>query len=213
MAIVRTSPGSVDLPPARPSRVKEVSPANAQMLSHAELCERGRRWTGREGRCPIVLVELSTFIAEIPDVLAFRDSGRDSLLIECKKSRSDFLRDRHKKSRQPGRDTLGSYRYYMCEPGVIEVSDLPEKWGLLWVHGRRVEVVAGADPGRYYKPDEDIWRWNIGSREATMMFSALMRIKSAVGAAEFRRLCHTVLNKSFESRQTAGELALTQSLS
>lgn len=39
---------------------------------------------------------------------------------------------------------MGQARYYMAPAGVIGVLDLPDNWGLLEVHGRRVLVVAEA---------------------------------------------------------------------
>ncbi|EEO7295542.1 hypothetical protein G6599_004807, partial [Salmonella enterica] len=61
---------------------------------------------------------------------------------EVKVSRSDFLRDKHKPHRQRG--GLGDYRYYMCPEGIINISDLPDRWGLLWVNKRgHVKLMAG----------------------------------------------------------------------
>ncbi|WP_143209781.1 adenylosuccinate synthase [Salmonella enterica] len=65
-----------------------------------------------------------------------------SVLGEVKVSRSDFLRDKHKPHRQHG--GLGDYRYYMCPEGIINISDLPDRWGLLWVNKRgHVKLMAG----------------------------------------------------------------------
>lgn len=86
---------------------------------------------------------------------------------------------------------------------MIEVVDLPPNWGLLWVEGARVRVLAGADPSRTYWPEEtDVWRWNKGSAEASLMFSALIRVKNAVGSKEFQSLTHTMLNKSFKQERS-----------
>ncbi|GAR62494.1 hypothetical protein NGUA15_04308 [Salmonella enterica] len=54
--------------------------------------------------------------------------------MEVKVSRSDFLRDKHKPHRQHGE--LVDYHYYMCPEGSINISDLPDRWGLLWVNKR-----------------------------------------------------------------------------
>ncbi|EBA4459058.1 adenylosuccinate synthase [Salmonella enterica] len=65
-----------------------------------------------------------------------------SVLVEVKVSRSDFLRDKHKPHRKSG--GMGDYRYYMCPEGIINISDLPDRWGLLWVNKRgHVKLVAG----------------------------------------------------------------------
>ncbi|HHR4398547.1 TPA: adenylosuccinate synthase [Salmonella enterica] len=65
-----------------------------------------------------------------------------SVLVEVKVSRSDFLRDKHKPHRKSG--GMGDYRYYMCPEGIINISDLPDRWGLLWVNKRgHVKLMAG----------------------------------------------------------------------
>jgi len=156
-------------------------------LTHAELCERGRRWLTGTARCPIALIEFVALLPEIPDAIGFRESGRDSVLIECKTSRSDFLRDAKKRHRQEGASALGSYRYYLSPPGVIRIEDLPDKWGLLHVKARGVELIAGADPKRtYWPPETDVWRWEVGFGEKVLMFSALQRVKVSVGNSTFR---------------------------
>ena len=160
-------------------------------LTHTELCERARRWLGGPGRCPITLVEFVAAWAEIPDAIGFRNGGQDSVLIECKASRSDFLRDGQKRHRQAGVSALGSYRYYLSEPDIIRPEDLPERWGLLWVKPRGLRLVAGADPGRHYWPAEtDVWRWPAGPGERALMFSALQRLKLSMRGSSFRDAVH-----------------------
>jgi len=161
-------------------------------LTHDQLCDAGATWLHGRGRCPIVLKEFACLLGEQPDVLGLRNSGTDSLLIEAKASRSDFLADRRKPHRRERADqALGSYRWYLCEPDVIRVEDLPERWGLLYVTNRRVRIVAGADPHRHYWPAEtDIWRWPAGAGERTVMFSILRRLQLQMGAAAFREASH-----------------------
>lgn len=157
-------------------------------MTHAELCERARRWLTSTARCPIVMVEFVTHLGEIPDAIGFRNGGRESIVIECKASRSDFLRDRHKRHRQPGRTALGAYRFFMCEPGVIDVADLPERWGLLLVTGRRVMLAAGMEPKRVYWPAEtDVWRHEACAHDNVVMFSALRRLQIGLGLDRFRQ--------------------------
>ncbi|TAL63686.1 MAG: hypothetical protein EPN79_16155 [Burkholderiaceae bacterium] len=157
-------------------------------LTHDQLCDRGATWLRSTGGCPIVLREFSCQLTEQPDVLGLRHAGRDSLLIECKASRSDFLADKRKPHRsQSAATALGSYRWYLCEPDVIRIEDLPERWGLLYVTGRRIRLMAGADPRRtYWPPDTDTWRWPAGAGELTVMFSMLRRIQLQMGADAFR---------------------------
>lgn len=60
-------------------------------ISHAQLVTVAARWLGR--RCSVVLTELQTS-GEAPDAIGW--SHRQSTLVECKVSRSDFLSDRRK---------------------------------------------------------------------------------------------------------------------
>lgn len=79
----------------------------------------------------MVLYEFSTAADENPDVIGWA-AGAGSVLIECKLSRSDFLRDAAKTARRNPRAGMGQRRYYLCPSNVIQVKDLPPKWGLLW---------------------------------------------------------------------------------
>jgi hypothetical protein len=88
----------------------------------------GVRWLSR--RSSVVLYESATPAVETPDVIGWASNG--SVLIECKVSRADFLRDARKQTRLNPRAGMGKRRYYLCPEGVIEVKDLPPKWGLLW---------------------------------------------------------------------------------
>jgi len=89
----------------------------------------GVRWLNRQ--CSVVLYEFSTAADENPDVIGWA-AGAGSVLIECKLSRSDFLRDAAKTARRNPRAGMGQRRYYLCPSNVIQVKDLPPKWGLLW---------------------------------------------------------------------------------
>jgi hypothetical protein len=114
-------------------------------MTHAEVVERAARWL--RAKYPVVMTELVAASAEIPDALGI-DTIR-STLVECKVSRADFRRDRDKCCRRRAEahtedskavhgTGLGLYRYFMAEPGVIPVNELPKGWGLLEIHGQRV---------------------------------------------------------------------------
>jgi len=97
----------------------------------------GVRWLSRQ--CSVVLYEFATEADENPDVIGWA-SRAGSVLIECKLSRSDFLSDARKTVRRNPRAGMGQRRYYLCPPGIIEVKDLPPKWGLLWAVRNEVVV-------------------------------------------------------------------------
>src|ERR1700688_347380 len=98
-------------------------------MQHSTLVAVGVRWLSRQ--CSMVLYEFATEADENPDVIGW-DPGAGSVLIECKLSRSDFLRDATKTVRRNPRAGMGQLRYYLCHPDLIQVKDLPPKWGLLW---------------------------------------------------------------------------------
>lgn len=86
-----------------------------------------------------MLYESATAAPENPDVIGWAPEA-GSVLIECKMTRSDFLRDASKPVRINPREGMGQRRYYLCPADVIQVKDLPPKWGLLWVAKGQVTV-------------------------------------------------------------------------
>ncbi len=98
-------------------------------MQHATLVAMGVRWLSR--KCSVVLYEFATAADENPDVIGWV-TGSGSVLIECKLTRSDFLRDAAKAARKNPRTGMGQRRYYLCPTDLIQVKDLPAKWGLLW---------------------------------------------------------------------------------
>ena len=106
-------------------------------VQHSTLVAMGVRWLGR--KCSVVLYEFATAADENPDVIGWA-SGAGSVLMECKLTRSDFLRDATKVVRRNPRAGMGQRRYYLCPPDVIQVKDLPPKWGLLWASKGHVIV-------------------------------------------------------------------------
>jgi hypothetical protein len=98
-------------------------------MQHSTLVAMGVRWLSR--RCYVVLYEFAAEADEIPDVIGWAP-GAGSVLVECKLNRSDFLKDSTKPVRRNPRAGMGQSRYYLCPPELIQVKDLPKKWGLLW---------------------------------------------------------------------------------
>lgn len=99
-------------------------------MTHKELVQRAAQQL-KSWRCLPVLCELVTYNSsgEIPDAIGW--TSRDSILFECKTSRSDFLRDKKKLFRVDLADCgVGDFRFYLTNPGVIKAQDeLPEGWG------------------------------------------------------------------------------------
>ena len=111
-------------------------------MTHAELVQVAAKWL--RARCAVVITEMTSGAAEQPDAIGF--NSYVSTLVECKTSRADFFADRKKLSR------MGYYRYYLTAPGLLQISDIPEGWGLLEVDGRGVTIVH--DPPRNVAIDD-----------------------------------------------------------
>lgn len=115
-------------------------------FTHAQLCKLAVGWLKRpQSRgahgCKVAIDECRTgWGGEIPDAIGYRFAGEKNteldgtVLVECKVSRADFLADKAKPHRQSG--GVGNWRYYMAPEGIISVSELPEKWGLIEVNSR-----------------------------------------------------------------------------
>ncbi len=107
-----------------------------QNMTHAQLVTCAVRWLRKYG-CGIVLSEQVCASGEIPDAIGWK--GRcHSVVVECKVSRDDFFADREKPFRKdPGR-ALGCERLYLVPRDLIADSELPEDWGLLEFHARKI---------------------------------------------------------------------------
>src|ERR1700760_3011333 len=68
--------------------VAKMSPA----VKHAQLVGRAAEWLRLRYGCGIVLSEQYCATGEIPDVIGWKASCQ-SVLVECKVSRADFLAD------------------------------------------------------------------------------------------------------------------------
>ena len=110
-------------------------------MTHHELVERAKRWLAR--RSGVVVGEVRSFAGESPDAIGY--NHLNSTLIECKTSRKDFLKDKKKAWRIHPEMGMGTYRYYLCPPGIINPSDLPRNWGLLWVYPKTIKTIVKAE--------------------------------------------------------------------
>jgi hypothetical protein len=129
---------------------------------HKQLVALGERWLKREGFSVVASELVTGGTREQADVIGFRSTC--SALIEAKASRADFLADARKPHRVAG--GLGVYRFYLCPPGVIEVSDLPERWGLLYAEGRGVRDVLRPTGNGWPSPGSTFSDWHAFQHEA-----------------------------------------------
>lgn len=126
-------------------------------MNHKELTELALKWLKRPTNfknrarsgpaCSVAFTEVKAgFSGEIVDAIGFRTgTGMETILVEAKTSRADFLADRKKPHRNGTCAGVGNYRYYLCPEGLIKPEELPEGWGLLWVCGSRrvIEIQSG----------------------------------------------------------------------
>lgn len=134
-------------------------------MTHDELVGRAVRWLRGTKRCGVVLAEVSGSGFEQPDAIGWKIGGTHSVLVECKTSRPDFLRDAKKWHRRAGLG-MGMERYYLAPPGVIRAEELQNGWGLAEV-GARIRVVQEAEL-RTRCPDRQ-------RREIGILFAALRK--------------------------------------
>lgn len=110
---------------------------------------------------------------EIPDVLAFRGGG-DSLLIECKVSRSDFLRDLRKPFRQAYETGMGAYRMYVTLPNVVPQSFIDQsRWLVVEYDG--AEIVKRTPFKSLAVEDERVFNVRNTRAELAYMYSYVRR--------------------------------------
>lgn len=119
------------------------------MMTHGELNAIAVKWllrakSAKGPGCQVAFQEISdTSGSERCDAWGYSWSWRPcSVLVEVKVSRADFFADRKKPHRKEG--GVGVFRYFMCPEGLINIEDLPPRWGLLWVNKRgHVKIIAG----------------------------------------------------------------------
>jgi hypothetical protein len=108
-------------------------------MTHAQLVDKAVRWL-RGYRCGVVLSEQACVSGEMPDAIGWKQACH-SVLVECKVTRADFLADRAKPFRQKPEKGVGSERFYLTPPAVVQMEELPAGWGLLELRRGRIEML------------------------------------------------------------------------
>jgi hypothetical protein len=148
-------------------------------MTHSALVQLGLKWLRH--RCTIAFAEFACGGSwEIPDVIGWR--GGNSTLIECKTSRADFKAD-FKKPHRKGREYwpgMGRRRYYLCPSRLIQLDELPERWGLLWTGGKIIHVMK--EPKGFDEIDE--------RAEQAFLVSMLRRAQVRLGTTQLSEWLH-----------------------
>ena len=135
-------------------------------MNHNEMINRAKKWLLNTRGCGFILSELTSYYnSEIPDVIGWKCG--QSYLVECKVTRNDFLADKKKGFRRMQWRGMGNYRYYMTTPSLIELNEIPYRWGLLYVYPSIVKVI---------KKPSFIYYSTIAERERYILCSALRRV-------------------------------------
>jgi hypothetical protein len=108
-------------------------------MTHVELVHRAGKWLKSIG-CTAVMTELSaaTMHGETPDAIGWYNGN--SIIVECKTSRRDFITDQKKPFRMVPEKGVGSHRLYLCPEDMIAASELPEGWGLLYASAEGMDI-------------------------------------------------------------------------
>jgi hypothetical protein len=110
--------------------------------THKALVTRLAKWLKYTKRMTVVMAELHTKNSETPDVMGWIGNA-NSILIECKASRQDFLADKNKFFRRHEEMGMGDVRYIAAPEGLLVIQEIPEGWGLLEVSENHViETIA-----------------------------------------------------------------------
>ena len=112
-------------------------------MNHDELMQRAEKWLRKSKRCSVILREFVCYAVERPDLIAWKYGA--SILIECKTSRADFYREIKKPSRRNGIG-MGRDRYYFVPANLINESEMPENWGLIFCYENYIKVIKEAIP-------------------------------------------------------------------
>ncbi|AUR81135.1 hypothetical protein Ares1_0007 [Vibrio phage Ares1] len=158
---------------------------------HGKLCEIGRKWalrapSSKGGNMHLAFTEIGcNTTKEHPDVFALHSSG-ETIVLEAKASRSDFLADKRKAFRQDPDQGMGDFRYYICPKDVVKEEDLQgTQWGLIWVSpGGMCTVKRGHCLNRsIHKRVDNERRWRCTKNkqaENDLILSLLIRIGFSV---------------------------------
>ncbi len=140
-------------------------------MNHTELVNRAVRWLKNSLHCRVVCSELVAYTrsGETPDAIGWVHNT--PILVECKRSRSDFYAEQKRRARHKHMPALGCWRFYFTSPGLLEPEEIIEGWGLYEVHGKKVIHKGGSKYRNTWKPPFTSDR----ESEVAMLISALSR--------------------------------------
>jgi hypothetical protein len=158
-------------------------------VTHAQLVKAAHRWGMGTAGCKFGFSEFVSFgksdesvNMEYPDWIGFkRKNGRiQSVVVECKVSRSDFKADAKKPSRSSEECALGSFRFYLVPQALIWPSEIHEDWGLLFAvpiehSDREFRIEVKKKPRGWNGDDGEPFDCRVN--ELQLLYDALKRMK------------------------------------
>lgn len=143
-------------------------------ITHKQLIEIGYKWL--QSKCAFAFKEFVTInnTGEIPDLIGFNSMG--TFILEAKTSRPDFFKDKEKHFRMIPELGMGDWRFFICKQGLIDISELPENWGLIEVD-EKLKARCVYNPfgkGNIYSRWKKCEKW--GYPEMSILHSALRRL-------------------------------------
>ena len=165
---------------------------------HQELCLVACKWLKKArnqydlpksgAACTFAISEVSSgYQSEIADAFGVRTNYGvilETILIEVKVSRKDFLQDSKKPFRIHPDKGMGNYRYYLVPEGLITIDELPLGWGLIEVNPKGTCKVI---KGHVLKTAEDHWFTANRDKELTLCSWLLSKISDAEKLAKERQ--------------------------
>lgn len=136
-------------------------------MTHEELVVQAQGWLKRQ-QCSVIISEMAS-VGEEADAIGFINGI--SILVECKASRADFLRDKKKPFRIEPCCGMGTYRYYLAPKGMIKTSELPDRWCLLEYDGEKVR-----ETKKHHKYSGEFRFEKSESKENSLLISLIRRI-------------------------------------
>jgi hypothetical protein len=100
-------------------------------LTHSYLVDVAYQWLRDYRSCLLFTKEFGAgTMHEIPDAIGFKMNN--SILVECKISRSDFKADEKKVVRRYDQWAMGQERWFLVPKGLVTANEIPADWGLLY---------------------------------------------------------------------------------
>lgn len=138
-------------------------------FTHAELVEIAAKWLSNSMKCGAVITEVGgtySLYGEKPDAMGWRRQDQ-SVLVECKTSRADFLADRKKLFREKPELGMGRFRLYLAPKDLLSKKDVEGTgWGLLEVVGSKVIMTVKPTPLKRSR-----------KAEMVVLYTALQRVQ------------------------------------